>query len=51
MNFHNYAKKRNSLGQFCVQGKPIRSKDKVTGMQYDKAINLSQIYLPRITPM
>ena len=37
MRFHNYTKKRKRLGTNCVQGKTFRSKDKVTGVQYDKA--------------
>ena len=37
MRFHNYTKKRKRLGTNCVQGKTCRSKNEVTGVQYDKA--------------
>jgi hypothetical protein len=31
MGFHNHTKKEIDMGQFCVQGKTFRPKDKVTG--------------------
>jgi hypothetical protein len=37
MSFHNHTKREIGLEQIFVQGKTFRSKDKATGIQYDKS--------------